>query len=145
MHDSSIHNSWFLELIAGGGIFPVVRSPKREAPKGGAQKGGGPKISRFFPFSATIFFHSSLWGSFVDLVVFEAPRRSNVHVLEFSGCRVKPPAAPKPPRFHMTAQKPKRAHLKAPALGKQPTFNEHTSHKTTQDNTIQHNTKQVWL
>ena len=41
---------------------------KSGAPKGGAQKGGGPKISRFFfPPPATIFILLSLsWGPFVE-------------------------------------------------------------------------------
>ena len=43
-------------------------------PKGGVPKGGKPNISRFFPPSATVFFLSSLWGSFRGILVkFEAP------------------------------------------------------------------------
>ena len=51
-------------------------------PKGGAPKGGGPKMSLFFPSSSPIFvLFLSLWGSSRGiLVVFEAPGPSNVHV-----------------------------------------------------------------
>ena len=61
------------------------------ARRGGAPKGWGPKISRFFSLSHRKF-HTffSLWGfSRGILVVFEAPGLKCAR-LEFSGCRAKP-------------------------------------------------------
>ena len=52
---------------------------------------GGPKF-HVFPVPAKFVLFFPLWGSSRGiLVVFEAPGRSNVH--EFSGCRVRAPAA----------------------------------------------------
>ena len=66
------------------------------ARKVGVRRVGGPKFRPFFfpcPASKFVLFFP-LWGSARGiLVVFEAPGRSNVHVLEFSGCRVRAPAA----------------------------------------------------
>ena len=64
-----------------------------EPRKGGAPKGGRPKISRFFfPFPATVFaLFVSLWGSSRGiLVVFGSAGAVKCARLEFSGCRVKP-------------------------------------------------------
>ena len=62
-------------------------SRSRTSSKGGAPKGGEPKISFFsFPPPAIIFFLLSLLGSFRGIfVVFEALKCAR---LEFSGCRV---------------------------------------------------------
>ena len=52
---------------------------------------GGPQISAFFPSPATVSLFLSLWVSSRGiLVVFEAPRGSNAHVLEFSGSCASP-------------------------------------------------------
>ena len=79
-------------------FWPFVFSPKKQknkmknksieertlfgAPKGGVPKGGRPKISRFFSLSRHHFalFVSLLVSSRGNLVVFEAPGPSNVHV-----------------------------------------------------------------
>ena len=63
------------------------------------------------------FLFSSLWGSSRGiLVVFLKAGKLKCARLEFLGCRVKPPAAPKPPGFHTTTRGPKRAHLSFPAF-----------------------------
>ena len=68
---------------------------KGGAQKGGAPKGGGPKISRFFfPPPATIVFLLSLsWGPCVEFWWCLKRRALKCARLEFSGCRVRAPAA----------------------------------------------------
>ena len=69
---------------------------KGGAQKGGAQKGGGPKISRFFfPFPPPFrcFCVSLEVFSWKGGGVFEAPGALKCARLEFSGCRVRAPAA----------------------------------------------------
>ena len=80
--------------------------------KGGPQKGGGPNLEKvgprrvelrrvggpkfraFFPSSATIFFLLSLsWGPFVEFWWCLKRRGLKCARLEFSGCRVRAPAA----------------------------------------------------
>ena len=77
------------------GGAPKGGAPKGGAPKGGAPKGGGPKISRFFfpPPPQFSFYFLSLgvlsWN-------FGGVRSAGALIcarLEFSGCRVRAPAA----------------------------------------------------
>ena len=80
-------------------------TPKRGTPKAGARKGGGPKISRFFipfppPFRSLCVSGGSSRGI---LVVFGSAGPSNVHVMEFSGCCVKP-RRPRSHKQHTTQQ-----------------------------------------
>ena len=93
-----IFGCWILGPLRVGPQKGGAPKPRKSgAPKGGAPKGGveGPKFRASFPssrhnFLSSFFLLGSLRGI---LVVFEAPGPWNVHCLEFSGCRVRAPAA----------------------------------------------------
>ena len=98
---------WRLE-----GCRPKIR--KSGAPKGGAPKGGGPerwgsKISCFFSLSRHCFHSFFLsFGLSWNFGGVRSVRALECARLEFSGCRVRAPAAPK--------------HHKPPPLDLQPAF-----------------------
>ena len=74
---------------------PKGGGPKVGGPKVGGPEGGGPKISRFFfpsPAAKFVLFFP-LWGSSRGILGWCLKRRLKCARLEFSGCRVRAPAA----------------------------------------------------
>ena len=69
-------------------------APKGGAPNGGGPNGGGPKFRAFFPSPATVFILFSLFWSFSwNFGGVQSTGALKCARLEFSGCRVRAPAA----------------------------------------------------
>ena len=87
----------------------------------GARTVGAQNFALFFFLLPPQFFilFSLSFGLFRgNLVLFEAPGRSNVHVWSSRAvvCEPRRPGLVGPPGFHTTAREPKRAHLRVPVF-----------------------------
>ena len=100
----------------GGGSKGGRAQPRKKwGPEGWGPEGWCPKISPAAKF--VLFF--PLWvSSRGNLVVFEAPGRSNVHVWTSRAvvCEPRRPGLVGPLGFHTTTREPKRAHLSTPVF-----------------------------
>ena len=94
---------------------PASETPPLDNPPPHRPSTGPPKISRFFPSPARIFFlSSSLGGPFV--VFWWCLKRRGPQMCMFGVLSCEAPAAQKPTGYHTTIQEPKRANFRVPTF-----------------------------